>query len=80
MSCRMSWVGPAMSRPGTIAGPPRYLRAGSRLRPLLPPRAHGRHVRRSGWTVSLSVHATLYEAYGEELAELLDTLLAGEVI
>jgi len=31
-------------------------------------------------TVSPSVHATLYEAYRRELSELLDLLLAGEVV
>lgn len=30
--------------------------------------------------MSLSVHATLYGVYAEELSELLDTLLAGEVV
>src|SRR5262249_41641841 len=30
--------------------------------------------------VSKSVHATVYEAYGRELSELLDLLLAGEVV
>jgi hypothetical protein len=30
--------------------------------------------------VSRSAHATLYKAYGRELSELLDLLLAGEVV
>jgi hypothetical protein len=30
--------------------------------------------------VSLSVSATLHQVYGQELAELLDTVLAGEVV
>jgi hypothetical protein len=32
------------------------------------------------WVVSLSVPAKLHEVYGQELAELLDTVLAGEVV
>ncbi|MGH3806762.1 MAG: hypothetical protein ACRDRU_09035 [Pseudonocardiaceae bacterium] len=30
--------------------------------------------------MSLSVHATLYRVFGAELSELLDTVLAGEVV
>lgn len=32
------------------------------------------------WVVNLAVPATLHEMYGQELAELLDTVLAGEVV
>lgn len=30
--------------------------------------------------MSLSVHATLHEVYGQELAQLLDVVLTGEVV
>jgi hypothetical protein len=44
-------------------------------------RGHIGHVQqRSGYAVSPSVYATLYEKYGQELSELLELILNGEVV
>lgn len=66
MSRLLSWVGPAM------------LRARSRRR--FSPPTMPRRGRRRGAPVNASDPRTLHEAYGRELAELLDAVLAGRLV